>query len=114
MHDAALPALDESSYHPRLAATPGIALVLFGSPECGGCRVAERRLPSAAPPGTSLFKVDVRQATGLARALDIFHLPELLLYRDGHFHARLRCEISAAALASALHAALSRPAEEEP
>jgi thioredoxin 1 len=106
--------LDESSYHRRLAATPGLALVLFGSSGCGACRVAEARLPAAVPSGATLFKVDVQRATALARAFAVFHLPDLFLYRDGHFHARLRCEISAPALAAALGEALALPAEEEP
>ena len=89
-------------------------MVLFSSADCGACRVLERRLPAVAPPGTALFKVDVQQATGLARAFEVFHLPTLLLYRDGHFHARLECEISAAALRAAIDRALARPAEEEP
>ncbi len=114
MTRAKLTDLDEASYHPRLAATPGLALVLFGGPDCGACRVAESRLPAAVPAGVSLFKVDVQRATALARAFDIFHLPELFLYRDGHFHARLACEISPPALAAALDRALAAPAEEEP
>lgn len=107
-------ALDESRYHPCLLETGGIALVLFTSPACGACRVVERRLPRAAPPGTHLFKVDVQQATGLARAFDLFHLPSLFLYRDGLFHARLDCEITAPALHAALARALAQAAEEEP
>lgn len=114
MTQPAMTPLDESSYHSRLARTPGIALVLFGSAGCGACRVAEQRLPGAAPSGASLFKVDVQQATALARAFDIFHLPALFLYRDGHFHARLESEVSAQALAIALERALAAPAEEEP
>lgn len=114
MTRADLIALDEASYHRRLASTPGLALVLFGGPDCGACRVAESRLPAAAPAGISLFKVDVQRATALARAFEVFHLPELFLYRDGHFHARLACEISTPALAAALDRALAAPAEEEP
>lgn len=106
--------LDEACYHRRLAATPGTALVLFSSPACGTCRMVERRLPGAMPSGAVLFKVDVQQATALARAFEIFHLPELFLYRQGHFHARLRCEISPSALAAAIDRALELPAEEEP
>ncbi|MEW5786432.1 MAG: thioredoxin family protein [Pseudomonadota bacterium] len=106
--------LDEATYHPRLAATRGPALVLFGSPACGACRVAERHLPRAAPAGIPLFKVDVQRATGLARALDLFHLPSLLLYRDGQYHARLDCGINPDALAAALDRALSAPPQEEP
>ncbi|MDO9226268.1 MAG: thioredoxin family protein [Pseudomonadota bacterium] len=106
--------LDESRYHPRLLEAGGIAVVLFSSPACGTCRVVEKRLPTALPEGTHLFKVDVQRATGLARAFEIFHLPTLLLYRDGHFHARLESEISAPALRAAMARALARPAEEEP
>ncbi|MDP2832497.1 MAG: thioredoxin family protein [Pseudomonadota bacterium] len=107
-------ALDESRYHPRLLETGGIALVLFTSPSCGTCRVVEKRLPLAVPAGTHLFKVDVQKSTGLARAFDIFHLPTLVLYRDGHFHARLDCEVTPPALHAALAQALAGPAEEEP
>lgn len=114
MIDEILISLDESSYHRRLAQTPGIALVLFSSPACGTCRVVERRLPEAAPVGASLFKVDVREATGLAREFGIFHLPELFLYSHGQFHARLNCEVGATALGVALDKALAMPAEEEP
>ncbi len=106
--------LDESCYHPVLLDTGGISLVLFTSASCGTCRAVERRLPRAAPPGCHLFQVDVQKATGLARAFDIFHLPSLLLYSDGRFHACLDCEVSAVALSAALVAALSAPAQEEP
>lgn len=114
MTHARMHPLDEASYHARLAATPGIALVLFSSPDCGTCRVVEKRLPEAVPAHAALFKVDVQRATALARAFDIFHLPDLFLYRDGHFHARLNCEIAAPALAAAVARALGAPPEEEP
>jgi thioredoxin 1 len=106
--------LDEFHYHRRLAQGRGNALVLFSSPTCATCRVVEGLLPDAAPPGTALFKVDVQQATALARAFDVFHLPGLLLYRSGHFHARLDCEVTPGRLREAMRTALSRPAEEEP
>lgn len=111
---AAFTLLDEASYHPRLSGTRGSALVLFSSPDCGSCRRVETRLPAEAPPGMPLFKVNVQTATALARAFEIFHLPTLLLYREGHFHARLECEITAPALAEALARALAQPAQEEP
>jgi thioredoxin-like negative regulator of GroEL len=110
----ALVSLDESSYYSRLARSGSLALVLFSSPTCGTCRVVERRLPDIAPPGVRLFKVDVQRTTALAHAFEVFHLPTLLLYRAGHFHARLECEITAPALQDALAKALIRPAQEEP
>lgn len=107
--------LTEFNFHATLAHTSGASLVLFGSPECGACRKVEKLLPAAADgSAAALFKVDVQQATALARAFDIFHLPTLLLYRDGYFHALMNCEITPAALPGAIEAALAKPAEEEP
>lgn len=109
-----LPALTEFDYHQRLAATPGPALVLFASPDCGACRVAERLLAEALAGRVTCYKVDVQQATALARAFDLFHLPALFLYRDGRFHAVLDTELTPGALGAALDAALAAPPQEEP
>lgn len=107
--------LSEFDYHATLARTLGASLVLFGSPECGACRKVEKLLPAAAcATAAALYKVDVQQATGLARAFDIFHLPALFLYRDGHFHAVMNCEVTPAALPGAIETALAKPPEEEP
>jgi thioredoxin 1 len=106
--------LDESSYHSSLALTPGPALVLFSSPSCGTCRVVAQRLPISAPDPVQLFVVDVQVAAALARAFDVFHLPTLLLYLDGRYHARLDCEVTPTRLPAAIQHALQQPAEEEP
>lgn len=106
--------LTEFDYHQRLAATPGPALVLFSSSGCGACRVAERLLSETLAGQVACYKVDVEQATALARAFDLFHLPALLLYRNGHFHATLHTELTPQALYAAFDAALAAPAEEEP
>lgn len=106
--------LEEATYFRRLAETSGLALVLFSREACGTCRVVERRLPLSAPVGVHLFKVDVEVAQALARAFDVFHLPLLLLYVDGHYHARLDCQITPSGLLAAIEHALQHPAEEEP
>lgn len=106
--------LDESSYHRSLARTTGLALVLFSSDSCGTCRVVANRLPLSAPDGVQLFVVDVQVATALARAFEVFHLPTLLLYVDGHYHARLDCEVTPNRLLAEIEHALRQPAEEEP
>lgn len=110
----ALEPLDEFHYHQRLEEAGGLALVLFSSPTCGTCRVVERRLPERAPAEVRLFRVDVQQSPGLARAHDVFHLPTMLLYHDGQFHARLDCAVTRQALDAALTVALAAPAREEP
>lgn len=106
--------VDEFTLHHRLMQTPGISLVLFASPTCGTCRSVERALPAAVPSDVRLFRVDVQQAIGLARAYEVFHLPALFLFRDGHYHARLDCEVTPAALGRAIDAALAAPAQDEP
>ena len=107
--------LIEFDFHQTLDRTDGPALVLFSSATCGTCRSVEKRLPKAAE-GTvaGLFIVDVQQSTGLAREYDVFHLPALFLFVDGHFHAQLKCEISPDKLPRAIETALALPAEEEP
>lgn len=106
--------LDEFHYHQRLRQTPGKSLVLFGSATCGTCRLAERRLPGVAPPDIRLYKVDVQVSQALARALEVFHLPALFLYVDGHYQARLDCLLTREALAGAVDLALTLPPQEEP
>ncbi len=106
--------LDEFDFHARLRDGPGLALVLFSSPTCGGCRRAEGLLRAAVPPGVRLYRVDVQRSLALARAYEVFHLPVLFLFRDGQFHARLDCEITPSALRAAMGEALALPAQEEP
>lgn len=110
----AMPLLDEFHYHHRLRQTPGKSLVLFGSATCGACRLAERRLPDVAPPDVRLYRVDVLVSQALARALEVFHLPSMFLYVDGHYHARLDCPLTREALAGAIDLALALPPQEEP
>ena len=107
--------LSEFDYHATLARTSGASLVLFGSPGCGACRKVENLLPEAAGSSiAALFKVDVQQATALARQYALFHLPALFLYHDGLFHAELQCEVTPSALRQAINNALAKPAQEEP
>ena len=106
--------LDEFNYHHRLQAAAGTAVVLFTSPGCGTCKVVEQRLPGALPSGVQGFQVNVQISPGLAQALDIFHLPTLLLYQNGVFHAHLNTTITPTAMQRAIAAALIAPAQEEP
>lgn len=114
MTQLAMHPLDEVAYYRLLPQTRGLALVFFTSPACGTCRAVERQLPLSAPPAAQLFKVDVQVASALARAFEVFHLPTLFLYVDGHYHARLDCEVTPMRLRTAIEQVLQQPAEEEP
>jgi thioredoxin 1 len=107
--------LAEGTFHARLAATPGIAAVLFTAPHCGSCRVWKRLLPEAlAGVADALYEVDVSEATGVARYYGIFHLPTIYLYRDGRFHAELQCEARAGVVRETTIRVLAEDAREEP
>lgn len=115
---AALPAfsrLAEGAFHARLAATAGIAVVLFSAPHCGSCRTWKRLLPDALSGlADSLYEVDVGEATGVARYYGIFHLPTVFLYRDGRFHAELQCEARQDAIRHRAQDLLAAPPQDEP
>lgn len=107
--------LNEFDYHPALARAPGISLVLFSAPGCGACRQVEAILAQGGVSGIDqLYKVDIQQATALARQFEIFHLPALLLYRDGQFHAIVDSDATPARLGNAIRQLLAQPAQDEP
>ncbi|MCU0811008.1 MAG: thioredoxin family protein [Thiobacillaceae bacterium] len=107
--------LDEGGFHARLSRVAGVAVVLFSTPHCGACRAWKAVLPKAlGDTAAQFFEVDVAQATGIARYYDIFHLPTIYLYRDGHFHAELQAEARIDAIRAATQGLLAAPAQEEP
>ena len=116
MHAPTFEPLGDNAFHARIADTSGLAIVMFTAPGCGACRRALTHLPPlAADAGIErLFLVDVEVATGLAREFEIFHLPALILFRDGTYHARIDAELTKAAFGDAVRAALASPAEEAP
>lgn len=107
--------LGEGGFHARLAASPGVSVVLFTAPQCGACRAWKRLLPEAlADIAHAFYEIDVSEATGVARYFDIFHLPTIYLYRDGRFHAELQCAAKAAAARETAINLLEGAAQEEP
>ncbi len=71
-------------------------------------------LPQALDMASSLYEVDVSEATGIARYFGIFHLPTVYLYRDGQFHAELQCEARQDSIRQAALRLLKAPAQDEP
>jgi thioredoxin-like negative regulator of GroEL len=107
--------LTEFDFYSRLAQSPGVSLVLFSGPHCGTCRKAEAVLPQAlAGTVAHLFKVDVEKSIALAREYEIFHLPALMLFVDGHFHAGIHSPLLPEKLRQAVETVLKLPAEEAP
>jgi len=107
--------LTEFDFHPRIARSPGVSLVMFSGPDCGSCRRLEKLLPClAAGRAAHLYKVDVQTSTALAREYEVFHLPGLFLFVDGRFHAPLHAEPVMEKFSAAIDQALNEPPHEEP
>jgi thioredoxin 1 len=107
--------LTEFDFHPILAASAGISLVMFSGPDCGVCRHLETILPELTHDLPShLYKVNAQKSTALARAYDVFHLPSLFVFVDGHYHGPLHTELTRAKFLPAMKALLTSPPQEEP
>jgi thiol-disulfide isomerase/thioredoxin len=107
--------LTEFDFHPRLAASPGIAVVMFSGPDCGTCKRLENHLPAwLGAKVNHFYKVDAQRSTALARAYEVFHLPGLFVFVNGHYHAPLQAEAAPAPMTAALDNLLREPAHEEP
>jgi len=108
--------LDQFTFHHRLASTAGDALVIFTGPACGACRRLKRVLEEHAEQFTDLrlFEVDAGEDMALTREFEVFHLPAMFLFRDGHFHCELHSEAQPQQLRRAIDAAFAAPAQEQP
>jgi len=108
--------LDEFSFHARLSETAGPALIIFTSAGCSSCRAWKLVLSDYIHlnPLFPVFEVDAGHAQALAREFNVFHLPALFLYSDGHFHCPIECEARMPALTDAIRQALVSPAQEAP
>lgn len=107
--------LTDANFHHILAQSAGVSLVMFSGPNCGSCRSVEKLLPAAVEDTVAhLYYVDVQHSMGLAHQYEIFHLPSLFLFVNGHFHAALHSEVTPLKIQAAIVQALANPAEEEP
>jgi len=108
--------LTQFDFHHRLAETAGLSLVWFSAPACGACRQL-KRLFAAQPEAFSrlqLFEVDAGQEMALTREFEVFHLPAMFLFRDGHYHAPIHAEPRVESLLAAIETALVNAPQEAP
>lgn len=93
----------------------GVALVLLTAPSCSACKLARRVLPQwLASVVHHFYLLDVAEHAGIAKAYDVFHLPALFLFCDGHYHARLETELKQLSVQQETLRLLAAPAQEEP
>jgi thioredoxin 1 len=107
--------LTEFDFHSQLSASSGVAVVMFSGPACGACKRLEKYLPAwLGAKVNHFYKVDAQRSTALARAYEVFHLPGLFVFVNGHYHAPLQAEAAPAPMTAALDNLLHKPAHEEP
>ena len=107
--------LTEFDFHPRLAESSGVAVVMFTGPHCGACKRLEKLLPDWLKGRVNhLYKVDAQCSTALARAYEVFHLPSLFVFVDGRYHAPLQAVAAPIPMQAALDSLLAESAHEEP
>ncbi len=111
-----LPRLTQFDLHSHLMDVPGPAVVLFTRPGCGACGAMARVLAEwqGATDAPALFAVDAEIDTALVREFEVFHLPALFVFRDGHYHGRLEAPPRLPLLRAALDARLAADPEEAP
>ncbi len=111
-----LPRLDQFDFHHRMETLTGTSLVMFSSPDCGGCRHLGQVLRAVRRqrPDWRIFEVDAQRDQALTHEFEVFHLPTLFVFHDGAYHCELRAEARLTEIVTATHRALHRPAEETP
>lgn len=108
-------ALDQFNFHHSLAESTGTALALFTAEGCGSCRLLKQVIEAADNlDDVTCFTLDAGTDKGIVDEFEIFHLPGLLLYRDGEFHAVISAEPTPAAVRRAIDEALATAAQELP
>lgn len=106
--------LGQHAFHATLRAVQGPALVVFTSEGCSVCARLKAVLRESPPPGVTLFEVDAHHSSAIASEHEVFHLPAMFLYVDGHYHAPIHSELNAASLHRAIAQAAHEPAQEPP
>lgn len=110
--------LNQFNFHPRIAESSGLSIVIFSAPACGACKSWKRLLRQYVKSNdvhpVTVYEIDAGIDMALANEFEVMHLPALFLYRNGHFHQSLQCETSMAHLSNAIDRALIAPAQDPP
>lgn len=108
--------LSQFDFHHALAETNGVSLVYFTAPGCGACRRLKQILESRPRElaRLNLFEVDAQQDMALTREFEVFHLPAMFLFKDGHYHAAIHAEPVPNSLIAAIETALATAPQEAP
>ena len=80
-----------------LVSREGIVFIYCWAPGCGACRRYGPEFENLADrhPEVTFAKLNTGSESELARSLEIRHVPNLLVYRDGRGRARCRARCAA-------------------
>lgn len=108
--------ISEFDFYAQLAGQAGLMLLIFTAPGCRSCRVMKGLLREYELIREDLqaWEVDAVENAGLVREYEVFHLPAMFLFRDGHYWRPIETEARAPALHRAVQDALALPPLEPP
>ena len=88
------------------------SVVIFMQPRCGTCRRLIQKLNTESH-STQIFTIAAEDAHGLIEEWEIFHLPHVLLFKDGHFHRHIAVDWHTT-FQEQINSALQEPPQEAP
>ena len=88
------------------------AVAIFTQPQCGTCRKLHTKI-TAENPSMDIFLIAAEDAPGLIEEWEIFHLPHILLFKNGLFHRHVHMDWSYT-FQELIHLNLHAPPQEAP
>jgi thioredoxin 1 len=116
MNNTTLQSLNDANFYATIEASHGVSIVFFSGASCHSCRHWKILLSQlvAKRPALQVFEIDAQQSMGLTQEYDVFHLPALFVFVNGHYHAPLECEARLETIEQTLDQVLAAPAQEAP
>jgi len=113
---SAIKALTQFDFYPQIEQTKGLSLIYFTAHFCASCKHLTHILSQLAEEqkDVSIFQVDAQQDQALVAEYEVFHLPAMFLFHNGHYHAQLQCEARIPNILNAIKRAAELPAEDAP
>lgn len=109
-------ALNQFNFHESIENAVGTSLVFFTMADCASCHYWEILLTQYKNenPLINLFYIDAAMDQALTEEFEVFHLPALFLYVDGHFQSDIQCEAKIDILDLEIRKVMQAPARECP
>ena len=116
MNESTLQKLNDADFYDSIQSTNGTSIVFFTSEGCNSCRYWKTLLGQLAAqrPTLHIFEVDAQQSMGLTQEYDVFHLPALFVFVNGHYHAPLQCEAKLDTITQAVDRIVAASAQDAP